>query len=50
MHANYCNMSIVFHENRTTLKMEEKEDEETIKTMNFSCLKLQSIKSKYIFT
>ena len=37
------------NENRTILKMEEKDIEETIKTMNLSYLKFQSIKSKYVF-
>ena len=36
MHANDYKMSFVFHENRTILKMEGKEVEETIKTINFS--------------
>ena len=36
MHANCCNMSIVFHENRTILKTKGKEFEETITTINFS--------------
>ena len=36
MHAIYCNMSIIFHENRTILKMEGKYVEETITTINFS--------------
>ena len=36
MHAIYCNMSIVFHENRTILKMDSKYVEETITTINFS--------------
>ena len=35
MHANYCNMFIVFHENRTILKLEGNEVEETITTINF---------------
>ena len=36
MNANNCNMAIVFHENRTFLKMEGKAVQETIKTINFS--------------
>ena len=36
MHANYYNMAFVFHENRTILKSEGKQVEETIKTINFS--------------
>ena len=32
VHAIYCNMSIVFHENRTIQKMIGKEVEESIKT------------------
>ena len=36
MHAIHCNISIVFHENRTILKMEGKYVEETITTINFS--------------
>ena len=36
MHANNYNMTFVFHENSTSLKMEDKEVEETFKTINFS--------------
>ena len=36
MNANCCNMSIVFHENGTILKMKGKEFEETIMTINLS--------------
>ena len=36
MHANCCNMSFVFPENRTILKTKGKEFEEAITTINFS--------------
>ena len=42
MKANNCNMSIVFHENRTFQKTEGKAVEETIKTINFSTFIIKS--------
>ena len=38
LHANYCSMSIVFHENKTVLKMEGKKAEEPYKTIDLSYL------------